>query len=115
MTVPAPRSNSRSAAPARRVTRLPRTTLCDWGTPMASLSEDKWDPCRHEFRGHCIGRHGLDAKNTERICGFDLQALTFDTPALQQEQGFSLIRIRTNFRRLPTGESPERRITRQGG
>jgi hypothetical protein len=29
-----------------------------------------------EFREHCIERHGLDPNDTERVCWFDLEALT---------------------------------------
>ncbi len=49
---------------------------CDWGTPMPGFKEGELDRCRHEFREHCIERHGLDPKDTERIAGFDLEALT---------------------------------------
>ena len=31
---------------------------CDWGTPMPSFNEGEWDRYRHEFREHCIVRHG---------------------------------------------------------
>jgi hypothetical protein len=60
MTVRVPRSNSRSASPARRVTPGDLRAYREWGTPMPSFSEDKLDRCRHEFRGHYSERHGLD-------------------------------------------------------
>jgi hypothetical protein len=43
---------------------------------MPGFSEGELDRCRHEFREHCIERHGLDPEDTERICWFDLEALT---------------------------------------
>jgi hypothetical protein len=43
---------------------------------MPGFSEGELDRCRHEFRGHCIDRHGLDPNDTERLCWFDLEALT---------------------------------------
>jgi hypothetical protein len=49
---------------------------CDWGTPMPGFSESEWDRCRHEFRKHCIKRHGLDPNDTERIAWLNLKALT---------------------------------------
>jgi hypothetical protein len=49
---------------------------CDWGTPLSSLSASQLNGCRHKFREHCIERHGLDPNEKERICWFDLQALT---------------------------------------
>ena len=49
---------------------------CDWGIPLPGCSEGEWDQCRHEFREHCIKRHGLDPNDTERTCWFDLDALT---------------------------------------
>jgi hypothetical protein len=45
---------------------------CDSGAPLSSLS----DGHRDQFREHCIERHGLDPDDTERICWFDLEALT---------------------------------------
>jgi hypothetical protein len=45
---------------------------CEWGTPLSSLSDGNLD----QFREHCIERHGLDPSDTERICWFDLEALT---------------------------------------
>jgi hypothetical protein len=48
---------------------------CDWCTPMPGFSEDELDRCRQEFRQHCIQKHGLDPKDTERICWFDLEML----------------------------------------
>jgi hypothetical protein len=49
---------------------------CDWGTPLSSFDEDQLSRCRLEFREHCIERHGLNPEDTERICWFDLVALT---------------------------------------
>ena len=49
---------------------------CDWGTPLPRFSEGAFDRCRHEFREHCIERHGLDPMGIERMCWFDLEALT---------------------------------------
>jgi len=49
---------------------------CDWGTPVSSLGTDQYSRCCREFREHCIERHGLDPADTERICWFDLEALT---------------------------------------
>ena len=49
---------------------------CDWGTPLSSLGENQLSRCRSRFREHCIERHGLDPNDTERICWFDLEALT---------------------------------------
>jgi hypothetical protein len=49
---------------------------CDWATPMLDFSESELNRCRREFREHCIERHGLDPKDTERIAWFDLEALT---------------------------------------
>ena len=46
---------------------------CDWGTPLSTFSERQ---LRREFREHCIKRHGLDPNDTERVCWFDLEALT---------------------------------------
>ena len=48
------------------------TPDCDWGAPLSSLSDGQLD----QFREHCIERHGLDLKDSERICWFDLEALT---------------------------------------
>jgi hypothetical protein len=45
---------------------------CDWGAPLSRLSDGHLD----QFREHCIERHGLDPEDTERMCFFDLQALT---------------------------------------
>jgi hypothetical protein len=50
---------------------------CDWRTPQSGFSEGEFDRCRHEFREHCIERHGLHPNDTERIFWFDLEALTF--------------------------------------
>ena len=47
---------------------------CDWGRPTPGFSEGELDRCRHEFREFV--RHGLDPKDTERICWFDLEMLT---------------------------------------
>jgi hypothetical protein len=52
------------------------TLDCDCGTPMPSFSEGELDRCHREFRQHCIVRHGLDPKDAERICWFDLKTLT---------------------------------------
>jgi hypothetical protein len=49
---------------------------CDWGTPFSGFSEGEVSRCRRLFREHCIERHGLDPDDTERICWFDLEALT---------------------------------------
>jgi hypothetical protein len=49
------------------------TPDCDWGTPLA---ESQLSRCRREFREHGIQRHGLDPDDTERVCWFDLEALT---------------------------------------
>jgi len=49
------------------------TPDCDWGTPLPSFNEDQLS---QEFRQYCIERHGLNPEDTERICWFDLQALT---------------------------------------
>jgi hypothetical protein len=49
---------------------------CDWGAPLASFNENEWDRWRSEFRAHCIERHGLDPDDGERLCWFDLEALT---------------------------------------
>lgn len=49
---------------------------CDWGTPISDFSERELDRCRHEFREHCIERHGLDPNDAKRICWFDLEMLT---------------------------------------
>jgi hypothetical protein len=35
------------------------------------------DRCFQQFRKHCIHRHGLASNDTERVCWFDLEALTF--------------------------------------
>jgi hypothetical protein len=61
---------------------------CDWGTPMPGFSEGELDRCRHEFREHCIALHGLDPKDTERICWFDLEKLTLTLLPPSKEQGF---------------------------
>jgi hypothetical protein len=42
---------------------------CDWGTPMPGFSEGEVDRCRHEFREHCIERHGLDPNDTDGSAG----------------------------------------------
>jgi len=39
---------------------------------LSSLSDGNLD----QFREHCIERHGLHPNDTERICWFDLEALT---------------------------------------
>jgi hypothetical protein len=52
------------------------TPDCDWGTPLSSFSTSEIDRCRLQFREHCIKRHGLDPKATERIAWFNLEALT---------------------------------------
>jgi hypothetical protein len=52
------------------------TPDCDWGVPMPGFSEDQLSRCRREFRQHCVERHGLDPKDTERICWFNLEVLT---------------------------------------
>lgn len=49
---------------------------CDWGTPLSSLSASQLSRCRRQFREHCTERHGLDAHDTNRMCWFDLEALT---------------------------------------
>jgi hypothetical protein len=49
---------------------------CDWGTPISGFSERELDRCRHEFREHCIERHGLNPNDTQRIAWFSLEALT---------------------------------------
>jgi hypothetical protein len=43
---------------------------------MSGFSEGEWDRCRDEFREHCIERHGLGPDDTERVCWFDLEALS---------------------------------------
>jgi hypothetical protein len=48
------------------------TPDCDWGTPLTSLGKSELS----EFREHCIERHGLDPEDTQRMCWFDLEALT---------------------------------------
>jgi hypothetical protein len=48
------------------------TPDCDWGAPLSSLSDGHLD----QFREHCIERHGLDPNDTERMCFFNLEALT---------------------------------------
>jgi hypothetical protein len=63
---------------------LPRTITyvrcespyCDWGVPLSSFSTSEVSRWRSQFREHCIERHGLDPNDTERICWFDLEALT---------------------------------------
>jgi hypothetical protein len=40
------------------------------------FSEDQLDRYRAEFRDHCIERHGLRPDDTQRICWFNLEALT---------------------------------------
>jgi hypothetical protein len=57
---------------------------CDWGTPMPGFSEGELDRCRDDFRKHCIERHGLDPADTDRICWFDLEALTLTSLADRQ-------------------------------
>jgi len=57
----------------------------------------------------------LNPKDTERICCFDLETLTLALLRCSKNKAFSLIMIRTKFRRLTSIESPERRIARQGG
>jgi hypothetical protein len=52
------------------------TPGCDWGTPLTRFNESEMDRGRREFREHCIGRHGLDPKDTESRAWFDLEALT---------------------------------------
>jgi hypothetical protein len=52
------------------------TADCDWRTPLPSFNEDQLSRCRREFREHCIARHGLNSEDTERICWFNLEALT---------------------------------------
>jgi hypothetical protein len=42
------------------------------GTPLTSLGKSELS----RFREHCIERHGLDPDDTERVCWFDLEALT---------------------------------------
>jgi hypothetical protein len=48
---------------------------CNWRTAINSLSEIELSLCRREYRDHCIERHGLDPKDTERVCWFDLEGL----------------------------------------
>jgi len=45
---------------------------CDWGMPLISFGDGNLS----QFRERCIERHGLDPNDTERICWFDLEALT---------------------------------------
>jgi hypothetical protein len=52
------------------------TPDCDWGTPLPCFDEDQLNRCRVEFREHRIARHGLDPKDTERVCWFNLEAFT---------------------------------------
>lgn len=47
-----------------RVRRCPVSVKANW-TDVATNS-----------RGHSIDRHGLDPNDTERLCWFDLEALT---------------------------------------
>ena len=47
---------------------------CDWGTPFRGL--DKMGTYRILFREHCIGRHGLDPSDTERLCWVNFEVLT---------------------------------------
>jgi len=61
--------------PSRRDV-TPEATLAVATKPMPGFGENEWDRCRHEFRVHCIERHGLDPNDTERECWFDLEALT---------------------------------------
>jgi hypothetical protein len=49
---------------------------CDWVTPVSSFDAAQLSRCHREFREHCIERHGLDPNDTERVCWFDLEALT---------------------------------------
>ena len=49
---------------------------CDWGAPFCGFSEHQMDRYRAEFRDHCIERHGLSRDDTERVCWFNLEALT---------------------------------------
>jgi len=63
-------TNPRPLAGAK--TYIRGTPDCDWGIPAAT-------PCDARlclFREHCIERHGLDPDDTERICWFNLEALT---------------------------------------
>jgi hypothetical protein len=69
--MPAVRMLSRSKAHVRC-----GTPDCDWGTPLIRFNESETDRWRREFREHCIERHGLDPKDTERVCWFNLEALT---------------------------------------
>jgi hypothetical protein len=43
---------------------------------LSGFSEDQLNRYRHEFRQHCIERHGLSPDDTERMCWFNLEALT---------------------------------------
>jgi hypothetical protein len=52
------------------------TPDCDWGVPVLDLSEPELGRCRRSFRKHCTERHGIHPNDTERLCWFDLEALT---------------------------------------
>jgi len=43
---------------------------------MPGFIEGGLDQCHHEFREHCIERHGLDPNDTERVALFNFEALT---------------------------------------
>jgi hypothetical protein len=43
---------------------------------MPGFRDGELDRCRHEFREHCIERHGLAPDDTERVAWFDLEVLT---------------------------------------
>ena len=49
---------------------------CDWGVPFSGFSERQLIQLRRRFREHCIDRHGRDPNGGERICWFNLEALT---------------------------------------
>jgi hypothetical protein len=67
----------RSTTPQRATTHVRcGTPDCDWGTPLANFSAEQLNRCHHEFREHCIERHGLEASDTGRHVYFDLEALT---------------------------------------
>jgi hypothetical protein len=80
MMVQVPRSNSRLASPARRVTRLPRPP-CVTGACRCPVSAKTFWTDAVTNSGNTVSSamawipHGLNPKDAGRICWFDLETL----------------------------------------
>jgi len=89
------------------------TPDCDWGTPMPSFSEGRIGPMPSRIPAALYRAPWPGSKGRRTNLLVRPEDAYADTAASQQER-VSLLMIRTKFRRLPSSQSPKRRITREG-